>query len=143
VYGYEPDLAWAGDQGLLTGGMIDWMIVNGTDDTTSSNAFKDAAGILHGVAERTLARSDKIVQPWVSGAGGDPSDYATGVGVFMRYLLYADQKNQNLRPTTRSTGYKQLLLANVKQVLNQPVGTDFVTLTNNLAILVAAFVMLS
>jgi hypothetical protein len=82
------------------------------------------------------------MQPWISGNGGDPGDYSTGVGVFMRYLLYADQKNQEMRTYTRDQSFQELLAANVAVVPPTPTqGDGLVPLTNWLATLVAAIQM--
>jgi len=76
------------------------------------------------------------------GKGGDPGDYSTGVGVFMRYLLYADQKNTRMRNQTRNQDYRQLIAANVSAVPTNPTqDAGLVPLTNWLAILVAAIQM--
>ena len=95
----------------------------------------------------TNSNSAGVLQPWTSGDGGDPGDYATGIGVFMRYLLYADQRNVlGMRKITRGTDYQKLIDANVQAVLNNTVPRDdaedrLTHLTNCLAILVAAIAM--
>jgi hypothetical protein len=142
VCGYSPEMAWSGDQGIIAGGMVDWMIANPADNNPNSAAFKNAAGILKGVAASTSG----ALQPWIEGAdlAGDPGDYSTGAGVFMRYLLYVDQKNAALRSVTRA--YQKIIDATVKAYLNDnpppDEGADQLTRpTNRLAILVAAIVL--
>ena len=78
--------------------------------------------------------------------GGDPGDHANGIGVFMRYLLYADQRDVlGMRSITRGTEYQKLIDANVQAVVNNSLpheSADKLTqLTNSLAVLVAAIVM--
>ncbi len=142
VCGYHPDLCWSGDQGIVVGGMIDRMIVEPGDNNPDSPAFRRAAAILQSVQYVTDQNAGGILQPWTTGQGGDPADYSTGVGVFMRYLLYADQRNAQMRAYTRSTAYRKLIEANVKSVVNAPIPDGLVPLTNSLAILVAGIVML-
>jgi hypothetical protein len=136
VCGYESELSWSGDQGIMVGGLIDWLTAVPGD----SEAFRNAAGILDGVYVKSEPNGG-VLKPWTNGDGGDPDDYSTGVGVFMRYLLYADQNNDKIRSTTRGARYQKLIDANVNSVLNTPIGSDFVALTNSLAILVAAIVI--
>jgi hypothetical protein len=143
VCGYESGLVWSGDQGLIVGAMIDRMIVEPDDDNSNSDACKYAVAILLGVVDVTNRESAGIVIPWIKGNGGDPEDYSTGPGVFMRYLLYADQTNESLiRSHTRTPAYQSLISANATQALKQKeIGGDLTSLTNALAILVAAIVM--
>ena len=146
VNGYVPELSWSGDQGIILGGLIDRMMIVSADKNPQSPPFLDACAILNGVANVTNSNSAGVLQPWTSGDGGDPGDYATGMGVFMRYLLYADQRNVlGMRKITRGADYQKLIDANVQAVLNNKVPHDdadlLTDLTNCLAILVAAIVM--
>jgi len=143
VCGYTPGLAWSGDQGIIVGGLIDRMIVVPSDNNPGSPASKYAVAILECVASLTNHNSyHGVMQPWIWGNGGDPGDYSTGVGVFMRYLLYADQKNTRIRNQTRNQDYRQLIAANVSAVPTNPTqDAGLVPLTNWLAILVAAIQM--
>jgi hypothetical protein len=61
----------------------------------------------------------------------------------MRYLLYADQTNESLiRSHTRTPAYQSLISANAAQALKQKeIAGNLTSLTNALAILVAAIVM--
>jgi hypothetical protein len=144
VCGYESDLAWSGDQGIIVGGLIDRMIVVPADNNPKSMVFQNAVAILLGVLAVTnrYKKNPGILLPWTHGDGGDPKDYSTGIGVFMRYLLYADQKNENIRTYTRTSAYQALISANTAQALKlKPTATHLTMLTNLLAILVAAIVM--
>ena len=118
-------------------------IVVPSDNNPGSPASKNAVAILECVASLTNHNSYQgVMQPWIWGNGGDPGDYSTGVGVFMRYLLYADQKNTRIRNQTRSQDYRQLIAANVSAVPTNPTqDAGLVPLTNWLAILVAAIQM--
>jgi hypothetical protein len=143
VCGYEDGLIWSGDQGLIVGAMVDRMIFKPDDYNSVSDAYKHAVAILLGVVDVTNRDHAGIAVPWIKGSGGDWNDYATGPGVFMRYLLYADQTNEFLiRPYTRTPAYQQLISANAAQALQQKaIAWDLTSLTNLLAILVAAIVM--
>ena len=146
VNGYDKNSCWSGDQGIVLSGLIDRMIIVPAEKSPQNAVFLDACAILNGVADVTNSNWAGVLQPWTSGDGGDPGDYATGIGVFMRYLLYADQRNVlSMRKITRGADYQKLIDANVQAVLNNTVphgDVDLLTdLTNCLAILVAAIVM--
>ncbi len=146
VCGYDQNSCWSGDQGIVLSGLIDQMIIVPAEKSPKNVVFLDASAILNGVADVTNSKWAGVLQPWTTGGGGDAGDYATGIGVFMRYLLYADHKNVlGMREITRGADYQKLIDANVQAVLNNTVphgDADLLTdLTNCLAILVAAIVM--
>jgi hypothetical protein len=148
VYGYRPTFAWAGDQGLILGGLVDRML-NEPDPNDQMLGF--AENILAGTKEYLTV--DGILLPWWPDPApdGDRYDYRTGTGVFMRYLSYAYQsklKKPDLK-TYLTKNYWDFVRENVEYVLQYPspkTGTDpnalLITLTNDLATLVAGIVML-
>jgi hypothetical protein len=91
VQNWKPTTFWAGDQGLVLGGLIDYARSH-PDDAMSPEV---AQMIVKGVMSQ-MAGSDYGVTPWLpwsddgGGApGGEPGDYESGSGILMRYLLYA------------------------------------------------------
>ena len=150
--GYRSDLAWTGDQGLILGGLVDRMRIV----PSGSAEYKALLGIARQILAGTMdylvdTEPDKrgILLPWRTGdaPGGDDDDYWTGIGVFMRYLLYAYQNNTDLKSDLRQEDAQVFVLANAEYVVHnpdRPQSTDpVVNLTNNLATLVAAVGMLS
>lgn len=104
----SPDTCWAGDQGLIIGGLTDsdkWLF-------STPNNYKVITSVILGVANHM---SQNGVIQYHYDELGDPGDYKCGVGVFMRYLLYTFIQN----PTpVRQT------IAQIKNVL--------LTTTNNM-----------
>jgi hypothetical protein len=148
VCGYDDTLAWAGDQGIILGGALGMTLIGNADDTAPM-FLQLAQEIVEGV--RTSSPGD-ILQPWVTGNGGDFPDYSAGIGVFMRYLLYAYQSNNLMRHYLADSGIADFISANAATITsdtiqqhskgwdvasNQPIN-PIVGLTNDLATLVAA-----
>jgi hypothetical protein len=150
---YRPDLAWAGDQGLIIGGLLERMEIVGREHPTYPAMLTVVRQILAGTREY-LAVDGRLLPWWpdpAPGTGarrpaGDAEDYRTGPGVYMRYLLHAHLVNhadlaQDLLP------YHAFVYENARQVLQAPSPTAgkadavMVALTNDLAILTAAIVM--
>ena len=149
THAYRPSLAWSGDQGLILGGLIDRMIL---EPRAYAETAPLARTILRG-ARATLVDADGILQAWQErdgrGApGGDVDDYMTGPSVFMRTLLYAYRANPDLKTFLQQAGYLDVVRANAEKAC-EPLdpGTDddraLILLTNNLATLTAAAVMLN
>jgi hypothetical protein len=93
VCGYQSELAWSGGQGIIVGSLVDWLIQ--TDKQSKQRALLYRRDASQCVAQVTTNSFQGVLLPWTNGEGGDAADYATGIGVFMRYLLYADQNNQD------------------------------------------------
>jgi hypothetical protein len=93
VRGYDPEGHWCGDQGLILGGLLDYLAVESSDPTAQSLAISIASGVVKHMVE------DHVVQPYSSGFNdqGDPEDYECGSGVFWRYLLRGFRQNAALR----------------------------------------------
>jgi hypothetical protein len=153
LHGYRSNLAWAGDQGLIMGGMAERMKIVGKSDPSYSAMLAVVRQILAGVPDYLAV--DGLLLPWwpdpspgfgVSRPGGDPEDYRTGIAVFMRYLLALHQLN-NEDLTADLAAYRRFVAINAQHVLNYPsvadrsVDATMVTLTNDLAVLVAAMAM--
>lgn len=146
VYGYDEQMAWLGDQGLILGGLVDMMRCMGNDSPKNNEEYKKllkmAKAITDGVKEKMC--KDGLLLPWISKnnspPGNDKDDYMTGIGVYMRYLLYAYQNNDDLKNYLKDTCYPDLVRKNADEVKGN-LGTDLIELTNNLAILVTAISM--
>jgi hypothetical protein len=147
VMGYQQNMAWAGDQGIVVGGLVDRMLMFGKNSPEYSGLLSKAEKIAAGT--KTYLAPNEILNPWTPGEsapGDDDDDYRTGNAVYMRYLRYAYQNNDDLRAYFRSerSGYPDFILANAKYVLANPsTADDMVGLTNDLATLVAAICMLA
>lgn len=145
VAGYQSDMAWAGDQGVILGGLVDMMLVLGKSSPQYPELLATAKAILAG--SKTYLAQDGILQPWTPGMsppGGDSDDYNTGVAAFYRYVLYAFQNNIDLTTYLMSptSGYLEFVRDNAQHVVDNPSPTDDLTgLTNDLARLVAAVAM--
>ncbi|MBM3649655.1 MAG: hypothetical protein FJX11_17890 [Alphaproteobacteria bacterium] len=149
---YDKDLAWAGDQGLILGGLVDRMALVGKASQDYEKAHHRAHLLMNG-AKDYLARNPTqpgILQPWQPyppagpAPGNDPDDYWTGPAVYMRYLVSAfgngDLKSYLLQ------NYQAFIRANAQYVVDNPSrpqsSDTVVNLTNDLAILVAAVTIL-
>ena len=155
-YGYHEDTVWAGDQGLILGGLVDLMALKNFPWLDYNKLRDTAKSILAGSKEYLV--DGGVLQPWRSSTGrppgGDFWDYQTGIAVFMRYLLYAYQNNADLRSELQRPEWRQFIRDNADRIPSSPIpggeveGEPFadiaiVSATNDLATLVAAIVMLS
>ena len=146
VRAYDKNLNWAGDQGLILGAMVS--LISILKDTSLYNF---AIGILDGIQDR-LVDDKGILQPWRPGIDfqGDSPDYSTGMGVYMRYLLYAFQQDTFLKQYILQT-YQPFIQINAEAVCNSiktcpplPDGTSIEPMEcwlNKLAVLNAAIVI--
>jgi hypothetical protein len=148
VCGYQPELAWAGDQGLFLGGLVDRMLIVGRDSPAYAGLLDLAKAIALGVKSQIDAHHGGILAAWVTETdGGDPGDYNTGIAVYMRYLLYAYQAKDSsgrylLRDDLKNMGYVDFVCKNAANVMkNYKNHSSVVDLTNDLATLVAAIVI--
>jgi len=93
VQGYLPEGAWCGDQGLILGGLLDFLQIEPADPSAQPRAISIAHGVLSNMVDQWG------VKPYSSGFDnqGDPDDYSCGSGVFWRYLLWGFGRNQALR----------------------------------------------
>jgi|GEM_PF-1170141 len=149
VYQYRPPLAWAGDQGLILAGLLDYAGLPKTDQSLIDTASK----LLEG-SRAYLTGPDGILRNWydwknASAPGGDTGNYMTGSGVYMRYVLYAYRTNDTLKAQIASPDFRQFLKTNADACLTPPEldagdpNGNVTILTNYLATLVAAAVVLA
>jgi hypothetical protein len=97
VEGYFAGDAWCGDQGLMLGGLLDYLSFDPSNPEVESQAISIAGGVLSHMVDKNgvMAYSDGF------DVHGDPDDYSCGSGVYWRYLLRGFNQN--------STLHKQLL----------------------------------
>jgi hypothetical protein len=157
VWGYAPGNYWSGDQGLVLSAMVDVVPIIG-----QSNSLKIAMGLIDGVSDPSdgLVDTRGILQAWKADSnpgsddpfGADPRDYATGLGVYARFLLYAYEQSEALRAHIQQT-QAEFLKANADDVCEQitsgkcpqpPSGTieQMECWLNQLAVLTAAHAIL-
>ncbi len=86
AHAYRPSLAWAGDQGLIVGGLIDRTIL---EPKAYAETVPLARTILRGSRDTSsipaASSSPGSERDGLGAPGGDVDDYMTGPGVFMRY----------------------------------------------------------
>ena len=94
VEGYTPDGQWGGDQGLILGGLLDYLQLAPSAPLVQSQAIAIARGVLLHMVDAT-----GIVTPFSKHFDdqGDYDDYSCGSGVFWRYLLRGFNQNPALR----------------------------------------------
>lgn len=98
VNGHNAKGAWCGDQGLILGGLLDYLTVGSVlppDPSAQSRAIEIARAVLC-----TPEMVDSLgVMPYSPEFDdqGDPDDYSCGTGVFWRYLLRGFEQNPELR----------------------------------------------
>jgi hypothetical protein len=90
VYGYEPRGAWCGDQGLMLGGLLDYLSVHPSDPMPQPRAISIVGGVLRHMV------TDQVVQSTLN-FHEDLIDLMCGSGVFWRYLLQGFRLNGVLR----------------------------------------------
>jgi hypothetical protein len=142
VPGYDPELAWSGDQGIILGGLVDRMRVVSSGSPEYSFLLNRAKDIAAGVKSQVTALNHGILTAWVTSTkGGDPEDYATGPGAYWRYLAHAYQNNDDLKRHFRESGQTDFVCKNAENTEREWKSDEVVHLTNRLAALVAAIVM--
>ena len=151
VRAYQKGFHWAGDQGIILGAMVDMARI----DPDRANVYRAIArGILDGVEKEMCIGG--ILQPWIPAEQlkDYDEDYSTGVGVYMRYLLYAFLYDPVLN-TYIMGAYKPFIQTNADSICDSqgkltpcprlPDGTSMdprECLLNRLAMLNAAIVIL-
>jgi hypothetical protein len=120
-------------------------VVQGGDPNVYANLLSKAKAIAAGVKSVVTTHYEGILGAWVNPSEGeddpDPEDYATGPGVYWRYLLYAYQNNADLKKYFKDTGQIDFVTQNAEHPRRAVGSDDLVDLTNRLAALVAATVM--
>ena len=145
--GYQPGLAWAGDQGLVLGGLVSWLDVT-AGGSTRGDELGLARLILNGIAGYLADPETRLLKNWEGGTapGGDVPDYSTGISICMRYLLYAHEANRELRAVLHGADWTRFFTANADHVLHSTTDTDpnwrLINATNELAVLLTAIAVL-
>lgn len=105
----QGDAAWAGDQGLVLGGLLNYYLANPEGKNEALNmALKIVRGTFnkmsnhgdsHGIVNYWYpVNNDNPIAPFL----GDPGDYSSGLGVFFRYLLFGFTNNAEIRNEIQS-----------------------------------------
>jgi len=94
VEGYTAKGQWGGDQGLILGGLLDYLQLVPSAPLVQSQAVAIARGVLLHMTD-----ANGIMKPFSDGFDdqGDYDDYSCGSGVFWRYLLRGFNHNTALR----------------------------------------------
>ena len=145
--GFQADWAWAGDQGLILGCISDAMLDK--EPGFREPLLSRAQQLLSGVRQKLTYKTDpSIVQSYTATGAvpGDPpdyQDYETGAGVFWRNVLYLWKTNTDLRSVLAKSEYQGMVKASADAAAQAETnGQEIGTLTNQLAVLVAAAAML-
>ncbi len=113
VWAYRPQLAWAGDQGLMVSALVDYMEAFGQrDDLTNLCKSVIRGSIFYLTDHRPDSDTKGLLLNWWdpdpnnhnSPPGGDAGNYVTGSGVFWRCLLHAFRKNPQLKALIKESG---------------------------------------
>jgi hypothetical protein len=147
---YDRDRHWTGDQGILLGALLEMVRL---DPGGQTEYYFVARTVLDAV--RTKLVNAQLLQPWMPAGtiGSDYlTDYATGVGVYMRYLQYVASSNDaTLKQYISSEASKSFIQTNADEVCKSiancprlPGGSkieQMECLLNQLAVLNAAIVI--
>lgn len=117
------DWYWAGDQGLALGGLITRAERPGLAEAERIRLENQAKRLVNGVVAKMTESDEKgrrYILPWHpytdesdhGAVNGDVDDYSTGIGVFLRYALYAYQNNDNLNAFLSGSDFKKLVRDN-------------------------------
>jgi hypothetical protein len=98
------ETCWGGDQGLILGGLVDFVALHPGDRMSRAVARQ----LMSGVKAHMSLNDGYVIDPWFPRTGydcngssqnklecWDPGDYKCGSGVFMRYLLHAYQQKHS------------------------------------------------
>ena len=144
---HDQHCAWTGDQGLMLGAMVDYLMLQ-PGATPARNLI---TGIMQGVASQMQENS--ILSPWYPLTpdnplkGTDAADYASGIGVYMRYLLYAYNNNATVRQMVgaNTAGIKDMIISAANACVNHTFptyGNGIFDLFNQLSTLITAATIL-
>jgi hypothetical protein len=117
---WDPETCWGGDQGLVLGGLVDYLAFHPDAGTSKAVARQIASGVKNWMKPN----ESYMIDPWYPLVPSEPwpgchpdenklecadlGDYKCGSGVFMRYLLHAYQQPDSpirdlVSRTTRTT----------------------------------------
>jgi hypothetical protein len=142
--GFHDNWAWAGDQGLILGCLVD--IINATAPNFRGPLLTRARELIAGVGENMTDKG--VVLPWTPTGcvpDGDTGDYETGPGVYWRNILYVWNNASELQPDLKHANFRTILKASADAVVNAPTDptkVPFDTLSNQLSVLLAAYAIL-
>ena len=101
VQGHNAKGAWCGDQGLILGGLLDYLSLRGPAASLPADPLAESRAI--SIARAVLCTPEMVdalgVMPYSPEFDdqNDPDDYSCGTGVFWRYLLRGFEQNSALR----------------------------------------------
>lgn len=128
----SSDTSWGGDQGLFIGAMVDYLMKK--PDT--QHAQNLVVWILAGVPD--VMKKENVMWPcypveYNKLMSADAGDYSSGAGVFMRYLLYAYQRNSAVQKSvdTENSSIRNLLFSSADACVNNSFPTFGNTLFDN------------
>lgn len=109
---YDPETSWGGDQGLFIGGNLAFSRYKPVNETEKFITDVITGVSLHMIDE---TQGKKVMAPYTGTVlqNIDAGDYASGIGVFMRYLLLVNEKSPELIRSLiqkTDTGFKTMLL---------------------------------
>jgi hypothetical protein len=146
--GYRPDFAWAGDQGLILGGLSDMMTISRGINPEYPAYLDMVTTLLQGFQVFLADQNTNIILPWNGGGppDGRDADYWTGPAVFTRYALHAFQNNPDVKQVMQKMYFPDFIRQNADHAIAQPMSspdpnTDLVYRTNDLAALTMAVVV--
>jgi len=137
--GFQMDWAWTGDQGLILQALILRARTHPTGPPDGKIILAEM--ILNGVLRR-LVDNEGVLMRWThtgNSPSGYESDYRTGIGVFWRSALRVWEQN-DVRVSLKQ--YRTVLQKAAEAASATKPQEDWVALVNDLAVLVAAYVML-
>ena len=143
--GFQTEWAWAGDQGLILGGLSDAMLHLAPGFRRP--LLKRAEDLLRGISLRLAKNNNNVVRSYTEEGqvpDGDIANYQTGSGVFWRNALYVWKTNPDLQRFLAQPEYQTIIRASADAALFAPIGgASFEQLTNQVSTLVAATAMLT
>jgi hypothetical protein len=138
INGYEADLAWSGDQGLMLSALTSlYFTQSGTQKQGTLSTIKE---IVRGVIQYAIGDINQthqnVIMPWCHvdlpasqqpgiAPGNDPGDYFSGTGIFMRGLLEASRIPE-VKALIETATVQQALQNTLDALLDQDVYMEFV-----------------
>ena len=137
VQNWDTETCWGGDQGLILGGLADYLRLNPSDSLLTHVTRSITSGVAGSMVD------GGALAPWYPLQGNkleswDYGDYKCGNGVFMRYLLRAAmQEHSPIAGIVGTPDFQQFLIHAAAAAANQPMDDLFDAL-NVLATLTTA-----
>jgi len=144
VKGYTPKGQWGGDQGLILGGLLDYLQLLPSAPGVEKQAIAIARGVLLHMVD-----DNGVVMPFSDGFDyqHDKDDYDSGSGVFWRYLLRGFNQNAKLQADIlkliKDNPLQNAIYKSAENpYANAPTGNDLFKEFNALAVLLAGIEIL-